>query len=885
MNQLKRTIVVAIASTACLLSAAQAQNPREAKASLTLEQARERATRISELHYSLAFELDGESSAFSGDVTTTFTLDDDTDTAQRELTIDFTGGTVANVNVNGSAVDVNYNGFFLILPGTTLRRGTNTIEIAFSHPYSNDGAGLYRFRDPEDGRYYLYTDFEPYDQNRLFPSFDQPDLKARYTTKVTAPPDWQVISIVAESEVAENGGKRVWTFPESLPVSTYIYALHAGEYHRWDASAGDLPLRLFARESLAAYVYPDHWFMPTQQGFEFYQQYFEMPYPFGKYDQIIVPHFNAGAMENVGAVTFSERYLSRGTVTRQNRRSIASVILHEMAHMWFGDVVTMDWWNGLWLNESFATFMATLAMVESTEFTDEWQSSYHRTIRAYQADERETTHPIELAIPDTDAAFANFDAITYEKGSAVLTQLNHLVGPEVFRRGVSRYLNEHAFGNTAIDDFLGAISTEAGQSLQSWARDWLNEPGTNGIRVAYSCHDNAIESMSITQDAPASWPVLRQHRTQLGLYRLDGSSALVSTLPVTYAGEQSNVSDAVGLPCPDLVYANHGDWDYARVRLNASSIESLKSSLNAFDDPLTRSMLWQSVYDLMLDAELTPTEFIDFALANIAAEPVDEVTSQVLSSISSALSYWVRSGERAAELGATASQIEDFLWQQMLASEVGSDRQLMFFDRYRADVSSTAGLERLAALLTADETALPAGLTMDQDRRWAILMRLSEFGEPNIDQMLTLERDRDPSDEGRLSALSVLAAAPDPIRQHETMEQLLDPDPALAVSDARAIASGLFPDHQQELQLEVASAVLNEIQHISDEVDPLYFRGITGGLLGTICDETYLDRLNETIRRANALHPSLRKSLLNMRFDIVRCLAIAETMADSASTD
>ena len=881
MKQLKRTVVTAIASAAFLLPAAQAQDPREAKAALTLDQARERAARISDVSYSLAFELDGESPEYSGIVTAAFDLDKDLGDVQGWLTIDFTGGTVAAINVNGRAVDMNYNGFFLTLPETVLQDGTNTIEITFSHPYSNDGAGLYRFRDPEDGRYYLYTDFEPYDQNRLFPSFDQPDLKARYTTEVTVPSDWQVISIVAESEVADRDGKRIWNFPESLPISTYIYALHAGQYHRWDASAGDLPLRLFARESLAPYIYPDHWFGPTQQGFNFYQWYFEMPYPFGKYDQIIVPHFNAGAMENVGAVTFSERYLSRGTVTRQNRRSIASVILHEMAHMWFGDIVTMDWWNGLWLNESFATFMATLAMVEATEFSDEWQSSYRRTVRAYQADERDTTHPIELVIPDTDAAFANFDTITYEKGSAVLTQLNHFVGPEVFRRGVSRYLKQHAFGNTTIDDFLGAISAEAGQSLQSWARDWLNEPGTNGVRVELSCRDDAIETMSITQDAPANWPVLRQHRTQLGLYRFDEAGVLVSTLPVTYAGERSDVIGAVGLPCPDLIYANHGDWDYARVRLSASSIELLKSNLNTFDDPLARAMLWQSVYDLMLDTELTPIEFIEFALANISPEPVDEVTAQVLGEISGALSYWVRSGEKTDELSTAAALLEDFLWQQMLASRAGSDRQLMFFDRYRTSVSSTAGRERLAALLTAEETLLPAGLTLDQDRRWSILTRLGEFGGPNIDQMLTLEQALDPTEEGRLSALSVVAAAPDTARQQEIMQQLLNPEAGLAVSDARAIASGLFPDHQQALQLEIAGTVLDEIQRISDEVDPLYFRFITGGLLGVICDETYLDRLNQAISGTDTLHPSLLKSLLDMRFDSVRCLAIAETIAGS----
>ncbi len=503
MNQI-HTCLIAIVGAALISTSMPtgAQEPRAAAAVLTVEQARARAARVSDVTYALEFEFDGESPEFVGRVVIGFELGDE----RSDLSADFFGGTVSSVSVNGRGVDAGYNGFYLTLPSSALRSGANTVEIDFTHPYSSDGSGLYRFRDPEDGRDYLYTDFEPYDQNRLFPSFDQPDLKARYSTQVTVPAEWQVVSIVAESGITERNGKKIWTFPASLPISTYIYALHAGQYHRWESTAGDIPLRLFARESLVPYIQPEHWFLPTQQGFGFYQSYFEVPYPFGKYDQVIVPHFNAGAMENVGAVTFSERYLRRGTVTRQAKRAISSVILHEMAHMWFGDLVTMDWWNGLWLNESFATFMATLAMVEATEFTDEWQSSYRRTIRAYRADERNTTHPLEMPIPDTDAAFANFDAITYNKGSATLTQLNYLVGPEVFRSGVSQYLKAHSYGNTTIDDFLGAISDAAGQDLQVWATDWLHQPGTNTVAVDFNCENGMIASMVISQTAPDSWP-------------------------------------------------------------------------------------------------------------------------------------------------------------------------------------------------------------------------------------------------------------------------------------------------------------------------------------------------------------------------------------------
>ena len=350
---------------------------RAAAPMLTEEHARERSARVGGVAYDLVFELDGEADEFSGLVSIDFELKD----AGRDLTVDFAGGTVEGVAVNGESVDSAYNGYFLTLPTRALAARPNTVEIKFSHPYRSDGDGLYRFRDPLDGRDYLYTNFEPYDANRLFPCFDQPDLKATYAARVTVPAAWQVISVTRESNVEDQGERKVWTFPPSARISTYIYALHAGEYQHWASTAGDIPLRLFARTLMAERVHPEHWFVPIQQGFAFFENYFENPYPFGKYDQVIVPHFNSGAMENLGAVTFSERYLHSGKVTRPARRSLASVILHEMAHMWFGNLVTMNWWNGLWLNEAFATFLANLALREGTEFTEVPLDAYRRTFR------------------------------------------------------------------------------------------------------------------------------------------------------------------------------------------------------------------------------------------------------------------------------------------------------------------------------------------------------------------------------------------------------------------------------------------------------------------------------------------------------------------------
>ena len=860
-----------------------AQQSRAAAATLAKEDARARAARVSNVRYALDLALDGDAAEYAGDVQIDFDLDDSV-ASDRDLTIDFVGGTVASVRVNDVGLDSlgkRYNGTFVTLPATALRAGANTVQIGFSHPYSRDGSGLYRFRDPVDSRDYLYTNFEPYDQNQLFPSFDQPDLKARFTTRVTVPADWQVISVVAESDVADHDGKRLWTFPESQPISTYVYALHAGQYQHWASAAGAIPLRLFARASLAEYVHPEHWFVPTQQGFGFFQRYFDIPYPFGKYDQVIVPHFNAGAMENVGAVTFSERFLRRGTVTKQARRSLASVILHEMAHMWFGDLVTMDWWNGLWLNEAFATFMTNLAMVEATAFTDNGLFAFRSKVRAYRADERDTTHPIEMPIPDTGAAFANFDAITYSKGSATLNQLRHLVGPEAFRQGVSTYLKTHAYANTAIEDFLNAISDAAERDLAGWSTDWLHRSGANGVSVDFDCAGGVIASMAVVQDAPSAWPTLRTHRAQLGLYDFDEDGVTVRSLPVLYADERSPVPAADGMPCPDFVYANHGDWDYAQVALDASALDLLGRHLQGFDDSLTRSMLWQGVYEMVLDQRLAPVSFIDFALANVETEAVDEVFAQVLGALQSAWSYHRLLAEDQEQVGVVAARVEGYLWETFQSAAAGSDRQILLFDNYVTAATSATAIDGLVVLLDSPSPA--AGFVFDQDRRWSVLQKLAAFGHGGLDDLLRAERERDSSDQGRRSALSVVAAQPDTEQRREFMAQLLDPRSVeLSVADARAIAGGLFPSNQHTLQLEVVDEVFDVLQTVSDSVDETYFSAVTGGLLGTICDAGYLERLDRAVDESASLHPSLRKRLLDMRFDVRRCLAIGAAMQREA---
>ncbi|MBI4249852.1 MAG: aminopeptidase N, partial [Elusimicrobia bacterium] len=565
--------------------------------------------------YALAFSLDAESGDFSGKAELAFDLQN----ADHALRIDFAGGRIKKLEVNGRNLpQPDYNGYFLSIPPQRLKAGANLISVEYDHPYSKNGSGFYRFRDPVDGETYLFTDFEPFNANSLFPCFDQPDIRATYRLNVEAPDAWTVISSAQETGAVSSGGRRTWLFPRTQAFSTYVFSLHAGPYSVWTSSAGAIPLRLFARKSLAQFVDAEDWFRVTRQGFDFFQEYFGVAYPFGKYDQVLVPDFNSGAMENVGAVTFSESFIYRSTPTYNDRQDRADVILHELSHMWFGDLVTMAWWDDLWLNESFATYMSHLALSRATEFKDAWHYFFNDSKQwAYWEDQLETTHPIAVDVPTTEHAFAQFDGITYGKGAAVVRQLSYFLGEDVFQKGVRNYFKKHAFQNTRLKDFIGALEEASGRDLGAWAHDWIESAGINTVKARFECAQDRVVSFALEQTAPPEQPRLRSHRTRLTLYRAHaktGAPEAVKSLPVAYEGPLTEVPELAGEKCPDLVDLNDGDYDYVKTELDALTLRALKSHLAGLKNPQTRSAFLQALWDMAREGKLPVDAFVDAAM-------------------------------------------------------------------------------------------------------------------------------------------------------------------------------------------------------------------------------------------------------------------------------
>ena len=866
---------------------------RPASDQLSHAQAIARKARVSDISYKLDIDLISLTDAYQGTVELQFQLSSN----DLPLNLDFTGGDVTGLIANGQSLEADYNGFFISLPASALLVGTNQLEIAYNHPYDQDGTGLHRFVDPEDGNTYLYTYLWPYYANRLFPNFDQPNLKATYELEVRADSDWQVISSTMEDSVVTDGDASIWHFPQSEKFSSYIFSLHAGPYHIWEDQAGDVPIRLMARQSIASDVAVDEWMRYTKAGLAHYRDYFDIPYPFVKYDQVIVPDFLIGAMENVAAVTFSESYVDRGPSDRFRSQRRAGTIFHEMAHMWFGDLVTKNWWNGLWLNESFATLMSSIAVSEVTEFDDLWHDFYLSTnLTAIAADKAVSTHPIEVPVNSTNDFFNVFDAITYEKGASVLNQLSHYLGREEFRLGVSNYLKQHSWGNTELADFMGALSAQSNIDLTPWAQDWMYSAGVNKLEARYSCEEGVISSFSLLQSTSEEHPTLRDQRVQLGLFASvggDDSAAIepYAAIPVTVRGVETQVGDAIGLACPTLVHPNYQGWGFTEVSLDRRSMTTIveEDALGRIDDPLLRSMIWTALFnaaDNNSDQELAGDALADnpqidnavllsTIINSMETEINDRIIRQTLAELVGNLNMLERLGTGFAdELLDYGLSAENKLWELIEAGAQTSESQSTLnlrLSHYINLARNEIALENLAGLLSG-EIQIP-GLQVGQGTRWTIIRRLAARSFSAVDELLAAERLSDLSDAGRIAAISVEAATANQATKQTWVDRFFDAENPLPLSHQRAAMSAIFPTGQEELQLALLPQLAAAAGNMGAARDNYYLRSYGRSLFSGICSTEGLEILSAAIAEPEKIGPTLYRFMSENEQRAAACVA------------
>lgn len=727
---------------------------------LTRDEAAGRSAVITDVAYAVDLDLSGTGETYLSRTTVSFHCT----VAGSSTWLDLIAPNVRSISLNGRQLDpaTSFVDSRIQLPDLD---SSNTVEIVADCAYMTSGEGLHRFIDPVDDEQYLYTQFEVADARRMYACFEQPDLKASFQLTVQGPSHWVVTSNAATPEPSPvREGVSRWQFMPTKPISTYITALVAGPYHVvrdvYAGAHGDYPLGVFCRKSLAEYLDVDDILLITRQGFEFFERVFEMPYAFEKYDQIFVPEFNAGAMENAGCVTFREDYVFRSRVTDAAYENRANTILHEMAHMWFGDLVTMRWWDDLWLNESFAEWASHYANSKATRFSDAWATfANSRKAWAYRQDQLPSTHPIAADMVDLETVYTNFDGITYAKGASALRQLVAFVGEDDFLKGLRSYFTQYAWSNTSLDDLLAALADASGRDLSQWTQQWLQTSGVNMLRAAIeNAPDGSMSRVTVEQNPPVLpegvEPTLRDHRIAIGLYTLDGSELQrTRRVEVDVTGELTAVPALSGASRPSLLLLNDDDLTFAKIRLDAKSLQTVTEHFGKVRDPLARALLWGAMWDMTRDGEISTGAFLETILSGLTDEHEVGMVQQVLRQADSAISIYAAPANREAY----AARLADFLHGLVESAEPGSDHQLAFV---RGWISMATG-EQATASMTGllDGSAVIDGLVVDTDLRWSVLRRLVVLGVAGEDQ-IAAELTRDDTAAGRLNAATCRAAIP-----------------------------------------------------------------------------------------------------------------------------
>ncbi|OXS33109.1 aminopeptidase N [Streptomyces sp. XY006] len=842
---------------------------------LSRDEARERAALLSVDGYEVSLDLRSAVGEDSGDGPRTFrsvtTIRFRCNEPGASSFADLIAPSVTSVSLNGRDLDPGevFDGSRITLEDLA---ADNELVVDAQCAYSRTGEGLHRFVDPEDGEVYLYTQYEPADSRRVFANFEQPDLKAPFRFEVRAPEDWTVWS---------NGtGERsdgVWRFAETRPISTYITCVVAGPYHYVtdaytrtfaDGTTLEIPLGALCRKALAPHFDADDVFLVTKQGLDFFHDHFDYPYPFGKYDQAFVPEYNLGAMENPGLVTFREEFIFRGKVTQASYEGRANVVLHEMAHMWFGDLVTMEWWDDLWLKESFADFMGEFSLVGATRFKNGWVTfANRRKAWAYRADQLPSTHPITADIRDLQDAKLNFDGITYAKGASVLKQLVAYVGQEAFLEGARRYFKRHAYGNTRLGDLLSVLEETSGRDMSAWSRSWLQTAGVNALtpQVLLGA-DGRVQELAVLQEAAESHPELRPHRVAVGLYRVaDGTLERYARVETDVDGARTVIAELAGSDAADLVLVNDDDLTYCKSRFDETSLATLREHLGSVTDPLARALCWSALWNMTRDALLPARDFVDLVLRFAGGESEIGVLQMLHAWAESALAHYSAPARRET----TARLLAEGARRELHAAGAGSEQQLAWARFFARTATAEADFDLLRDLLAG--TATVEGLELDQELRWAFLEPLAAHGVVD-EKVLAEELARDDTASGKRHQVRCLAARPSEAVKAQAWAQVVESD-ALSNAMVEATIAGFSQGSQRELLAPYAQKYFAAIERVWAERSIQIAMHVVQGMFPSLQQSPRtLDATDAWLDSHREAAPALRRLVLEARDDLARAL-------------
>ncbi|KRC54854.1 MULTISPECIES: aminopeptidase N [unclassified Nocardioides] len=843
---------------------------------LTRDEAATRAALVDVISYVIDLDLSDATRAgvetFGSTTTLTFTCRQ----PGASTFADLVDATIHEITLNGVALDpaTAYADSRIALPDL---QADNVLVVRADCTYSHTGEGLHHFVDPADDRVYLYSQFEVPDARRVYTTFEQPDLKAPFTFNVTAPAHWKVVSNAATPEPTPvSDGVALWAFPATKPMSTYITAVVAGDYYEvqdvYEGTYGTIPLGHYSRQSLKEYLERDREEIVTltKQGFEFFEDAFGYPYPFGKYDQLYVPEYNMGAMENAGCVTLRDEYLPRSRQPRSFYEFRASVILHEMAHMWFGDLVTMKWWDDLWLNESFAEWACYHAEALATSYDDAWTGFTNaRKQTGYRADSLPSTHPIAADNFDLHAVEVNFDMITYAKGASVLKQLVAWVGLDPFLAGLKQYFHDHEFSNTEFSDLLTALEKASGRELTGWAQEWLQTAGTNTLSPAFELTpEGTYASFAINQTAPAEHPTLRRHRVGVGFYNTaEGRLVRTDYVEVDVEGARTELAELVGRAQPELLLLNDNDLAFAKIRLDERSRATAVARLSDVDDSLARALIWSAAWDMTRDAELAATDYVELVLGNIGQETDAWGVSRIPVYAAQAVTLYSNPAARPA----LAARWEQGLRALLESAAPGTDHQLTFARAFASAARSDEAVAEVEALL--DGSLVLEGLAIDQDLRWGLLTALARVGRAD-DTRIDAELAQDNTISGQEKSAAARAAMGTPEAKERAWTQALL-DPSVPNETQRSVVLAFWQAGQEDVLAPYVATYLDEVagtwERLGAHKASVALEFIFPRLIAT---QTTLDTVDAWLAaNADSTNPGALRYVREGRADVARALA------------
>ncbi|MFF0227534.1 aminopeptidase N [Streptomyces sp. NPDC004629] len=752
---------------------------------LTRDEAHNRAQLLDVHRYTIELDLTTGDETFDSRTAITFSVRADatnTDTFVEVKPAELRSVTLDGQPLDPDSLDENR------LPLKNLAAGEHELRVDARMRYSRTGEGMHRFTDPSDGETYVYTQLFMDDVQRVFAAFDQPDLKAVFELSVTAPESWTVLA----NGVTEHLGAGRWQAAPTPLISTYLVAVAAGPWHSVRTQHRGLPFGIHCRRSLAPHLDADaeEIIDVTRACFDRYHEKFEEPYPFDSYDQAFVPEFNAGAMENPGLVTFRDEFVFRSAVTDTERQTRAMVIAHEMAHMWFGDLVTLKWWDDIWLNESFAEYMGYQTTAEATRFTDTWVDfGVARKGWGYNADQRPTTHPVAPeAVDDTAAALLNFDGISYAKGASALRQLVAWLGEKDFLAGINTHFARHRFGNATLADFIDSLATATERDVHAWADAWLRTTGVDTLTPAVTPAADGTCALTVERDGS------RPHRITVGLYDHDLADEGRLVLRERVGLDVPQTAPHPLGKRPALLLLNDGDLTYAKVRFDAESFDALRTGLSGLPDPLTRAVVWNALRDAVRDGELPPAAYLDAARAHLPHETDLALVEGVLAFATVHVAgRYVTPEDRPAALATLSSLCRDLIRR----TEDGDSPGLRLLAvRHFIDVA--AHPDTIAAWLA--DGIVPGGPELDPELRWRILGRLAVLGATD-EPAIAAELERDPSATGQEGAARCRAALPDPEAKRAAWQAMFAADSGAELSNYLFIATarGFWQPEQADL--------------------------------------------------------------------------------------